>query len=258
MEGENALPSNSTMSNGEDHTSQHQEDNEDDLEKIKQCHDEAYLYIEQALNLDENGSVNQALVLYQKGLACIDTACSTPHQGTQCRGQEWQKARNLIQKMQRSRQQIQSRLESMMQAQPKAAKMELDSPPSYEEATGSNASNIDMALDEILHDDEPGTADSSMSAATELFRIDDGVQIFFIKKDGYVSAPSYPSSLGIYKFIDSVVQQDGTAAAIEKSQVFLKVGDWLYPLLEGQSPVLHANWGAYIFPDVMSSGKRVF
>ncbi|KAK2168757.1 hypothetical protein LSH36_14g02027 [Paralvinella palmiformis] len=256
MEGQKTSPSQSVKNGAQNHLVQHPEDNRDEVERVKQRHNEAYLYVEQALNLDEKGHADQAIVLYQKSIACIDTACSIPDQSARCRGQEWQKARNLIQKMQRSRQQIQSRLNSLIQSHRKPSQVESESPPSYEEATGSAASNVDMALDDILCDDEKERVDLVMSAAMELFRIDDGVQVFFIKKDGYVSAPSYPSSLGVYKFVDGVNMEDGATAGVELSQVFLKIGDWTYPLLEGQSPVLHANWGAYIFPDVMSSAAE--
>ena len=36
----------------------------------------------------------------------------------------------------------------------------------------------------------------------------------------------------------------------ENSAAFLKVGDWVYPLLKGKSPILKSTEGAYMFPDL--------
>jgi len=92
----------------------------------------------------------------------------------------------------------------------------------------------------------------NMTNADLLCRIEDGVQLYYITPEGYVSAPSYPSSLSIYLLTDG---RDGAASATncETPPAFLQVGDWIYPLLPGQSPVLQSNWGSYIFPDVAAS-----
>ena len=76
------------------------------------------------------------------------------------------------------------------------------------------------------------------SDAIILFTIAGKVQIFYISKNGNVSAPSYPSSLFIFKF------------KIDDTTAFLKVGDWVYPLVKGKSPILKSNEGAYLFPDL--------
>jgi spartin len=113
-----------------------------------------------------------------------------------------------------------------------------DPPPSYEVATTPTSSAASLA---------PDIADAVL-----VFYIPDGVQIFFITPEGYVSAPSYPSSLAIYQFTDDVLagHKNGATSSAEAPPAFLQIGDWMYPLLPGHSPVLHANWGAYVFPDV--------
>jgi len=84
-------------------------------------------------------------------------------------------------------------------------------------------------------------------------------KVFFITAEEYVSAPSYPSSLAVYEFgkgrrpstpVSTPVStpEDDTAPP-----AFLQVGDWIYPLLPGRSPVLHASSGAYMFPDVSAA-----
>lgn len=39
---------------------------------------------------------------------------------------------------------------------------------------------------------------------------------------------------------------------------FLKVGDWMYPLVPGRSPALHTNYGAYLFPDTFAAPGNDF
>ena len=78
---------------------------------------------------------------------------------------------------------------------------------------------------------------------TELFRMDDSVQIFFVTADGHVSTFSAPESLRIFQFQES---RD------ESSLVFLKVGGWTHPLVPGASPCLQAENGAIMFSDIYS------
>ena len=47
-------------------------------------------------------------------------------------------------------------------------------------------------------------------------------------------------------FIDPVF---GTEVATPGTRGFLQVGEWCFPLMPAQSPVLHSFYGAYIFPD---------
>ena len=108
----------------------------------------------------------------------------------------------------------------------------MDPPPTYEESLEEQKSNND---DESIIPSVP-------SDAQILFTIAGLVQIFYIKIDGSVSAPSYPSSLFIFRFCDS-----------KEDSAFLQVGTWVYPLIKGKSPILKSNEGAYMFPDLDES-----
>lgn len=65
-------------------------------------------------------------------------------------------------------------------------------------------------------------------------RLDHGVQLFAVDKDGIVSTFAYSSSLVIWKM------NDETAV--------IQVLDWFYFLRQTASPVLKAKNGAYMFP----------
>ncbi|XP_018013248.1 spartin isoform X2 [Hyalella azteca] len=85
----------------------------------------------------------------------------------------------------------------------------------------------------------------SPQEGTLLFKIDEGVQIFFIYPDGRVTSPSYPS------FLEIVTLHQPLCVGSEGSMAggFLQVGEWSYPLVKATSPVLHSSYGAYMFPD---------
>ena len=106
----------------------------------------------------------------------------------------------------------------------------MDPPPTYEESLEESQKS---------NNDKESIIPSVPSDAQILFTIAGLVQIFYIKIDGSVSAPSYPSSLFIFRFCDS---KDDSA--------FLQVGTWVYPLIKGKSPILKSNEGAYMFPDL--------
>ncbi|KAF2360845.1 hypothetical protein FHG87_008409 [Trinorchestia longiramus] len=85
----------------------------------------------------------------------------------------------------------------------------------------------------------------SPQEGTLIFKIEDGVQIFFIYPDGRVTSPSYPSFLEIVTLHSplNITSVSGSAKG------FLQVGEWSYPLVKATSPVLHSSYGAYMFPD---------
>jgi len=118
-----------------------------------------------------------------------------------------------------------------------------ETPPSYDDALRTSSVPSDNRINSSI----PGTTNAEL-----LCRIDAGVQIYFITPEGYVSAPSYPSCLSVYVLIDPP-DHAALGTSSETQPAVLQVGDWIYPLLPGQSPVLQSNWGSYIFPDVSSS-----
>ncbi|XP_064607726.1 spartin-like [Liolophura sinensis] len=224
----------------------------DTYSRLKRIHDEAYEHIDRGLSLDEQGSIQEAIECYVKGLVVIEQALGLGTETTDIPAQHKDTARKLLSKMTKSKLQIESRLESLRPAaalaETGAGAMDLseEQPPSYEEATSTGHTSF-LELGDSLYNEESAAACSPLAAnATELYSIPEGVQIFYITPEGFVSAPSYPSALRAYKF-----EQDAEVAnPVQRPPAFLQVGDWFYPLVPGVSPALHASYGAYIFPDV--------
>ncbi|XP_078488924.1 spartin isoform X2 [Ciona intestinalis] len=90
------------------------------------------------------------------------------------------------------------------------------------------------------------TSSNNNENAVQLLNIPGGVQMFCITSDSDVSSapPSYPSSLQIMLFDDEKPKSSNRPPG------FVQVGDWIYPLVPGQSPVLRCTNGAYMFPNL--------
>lgn len=82
----------------------------------------------------------------------------------------------------------------------------------------------------------------NFAKAKEFLRLDDGVQLFYIANDGSVSTPSYPTNMSLYLF-DEEQKSDQNMVG------FIRVGDWIYPLIPNESPGMKTNFNAYIFPN---------
>ncbi|KAK3099321.1 hypothetical protein FSP39_002607 [Pinctada imbricata] len=227
-----------------------------DMETLHKYHDKAYKLINKGLSLDEEGKTAEAITSYNDGLRYISKGLDMNVENFKCSEDEKNEGKMMQQKMMKTRLQIEYRLQNLERPQslnginrgPESMGVTL---PSYEEAISSPNSISDEAFqmlgDSIMTVDE--SQDNSMVAnATEMMCIPEGVQIFFISPTGYVSAPSYPSSLRMFKFTDEAQRDAGDTAP----PAFMQVDNWYYPLVPGTSPALHASNGAYIFPDTIS------
>merc|ERR1711872_265015 len=83
--------------------------------------------------------------------------------------------------------------------------------------------------------------------ASELFKLENSVQIFFVTSDGKVSTFSAPETLRIFQYNQQQNHHDE-----ESTSTFLQVGGWTHPLITGASPCLQAENGAVMFPDIYS------
>uniref|UniRef100_T1J0J2 MIT domain-containing protein n=1 Tax=Strigamia maritima TaxID=126957 RepID=T1J0J2_STRMM len=228
---------------------------DDELESFRQFHDEAYLYATSAINMEEESETNGALVLYERALRLIDQALSFAIRN----GETWEKVKEAQDKMRQTRTQILERLILLRTIQTSSS----DLPPSYDEATSplwshshprvetgqsqslrEKVSEMSTYLSNISNIELPSTND--IPADAEAIFILEQVQLFFVSSEGYVSAPSYPTSLTVFTLVE------GTKSSSNDPSGWLQVGTWIYPLIPGHSPVLQTSYGAYMFPDTRS------
>lgn len=228
---------------------------------FQKCHDKAYQNIEQGLSLDEQGQMDAAMKAYEDGLKNLTQALEMDAEKICDKEEDRDTAKQMQQKMTKTKLQITYRLQTL-QTQvithtnghtSSETTMDLDSPPSYDQAMSMSSTGISEEAflsigDSIMSDSQSGL-DSLEANATEILSIANDVQIFYISPEGYVSAPSYPSALRIARFNDN---SPGEASNSQQPPAFLQVHDWYYPLVPGTSPALRATNGAYIFPDLAS------
>ena len=82
----------------------------DQFESLKE---QSYLYIDQALLLEKTDTPSRALVMYQKGLDCLDTALNLPVELPGSTSDTLKKIRKSRAKMSRTRQQIVFRIQEL-------------------------------------------------------------------------------------------------------------------------------------------------
>lgn len=214
------------------------------IQRVKRKYDKAYQHINQALTCDEQKQVQQAVDNYAKGIRNMNAALALWSQLCHDHPDKAQASRmgSKMEKLSVNLSKAQKRVDELLAFSRNNAtsrnslRTPAEPPPSY---------NASMAQQYRPPMSSAGAA-SAMADAKLLFFVEGGVQIYFISNDGNVSAPSYPSSLAVYQFLDEGAYQ----ATADSPPAFLQVGDWIYPLMPSISPALHADWGAYIFPDV--------
>ena len=156
----------------------------------------------------------QALLHYEEGLRLLDRALAIDlNQNQPPENELSEKNKEILKKsaitktkMSRTRQQVIFRIHEL---RIKANAESHDPPPSYEDSqkkkeipsncNGKNRNSVKKDETTIKIDNDE-TIVPLPSDAEILFTIAGRVQIFYISADGNVSAPSYPSTLFIFKF----------------------------------------------------------
>uniref|UniRef100_A0A914X6B8 Inheritance of peroxisomes protein 1 n=1 Tax=Plectus sambesii TaxID=2011161 RepID=A0A914X6B8_9BILA len=181
---------------------------------------EAYALVEQGICYDEIGDRDGALRMYEHGLELIDVAGKKPNATSN----------PSYKKMMQAKDHIDDRLKDLRGDSTAAAgnnKAKAGSsspqPAPYEAINGAIEAFGSKEVDEI-------------------FLIPHGVQLFMIEGEE-TTVPTYPEELKIYKF------HGDAAHAPAGAEAFIQVGSWVYPLMRGRSPVLHSDFGAYVFPN---------
>ncbi|GAV05909.1 hypothetical protein RvY_15965 [Ramazzottius varieornatus] len=225
-----------------------------DLEKVRMGHDAAYIKIAQGLTLEEQGHHLEAVPHYEEGLKRMEDALSVRCDGPNAVGKGWDRARTNQEKMRRIRKVLEERLGHLKHTAAKDADFQASLVQFTQNLKNSNPPGYNelQLNDEFLSDDfgrvessSDNQIESPTSQASEVFCIPDGVQIFFVSPEGHVSVPSSPSALKILRL-------DHPPPTGVHCKTFLQVGAWTYPLLPGASPSLHADYGAYMLPDLAS------
>ncbi|KAK0052932.1 spartin [Biomphalaria pfeifferi] len=218
------------------------------------AHDAAYIYISDGLQFDKDNQIPAAIENYNNGLVLLDACLEFDvSQLLGCPQHLIDNASTNQIKMSRSKEEIILRLKILQKKLKLKKPLMATAPPTYEEAVSqmehpSPYSEDELTrLGEILMNGELGQ--HRLANAEEIFYISDGVQLYFISSEGLISAPTYPTSLQVLR----LMRERGS----KFNPIFITVGDWIYPLLPGQSPAFGSSYGAYLFPDTTSPGAAI-
>lgn len=144
----------------------------------------------------------QALEKYQKGLETIDNTLSIQVSCPDNPDKTWEKARLMIQKMQNTRNEVSLRIKTLKSTLPN--RPELESLPSYEDATSTRVSEIDgnvtsnpKTYAELSAELNQFNSETEVNFYSEVIYTQDGVKLYFISGNGVVSSFSEPDTLTV-------------------------------------------------------------
>uniref|UniRef100_A0A2P2I2L0 Spartin-like n=1 Tax=Hirondellea gigas TaxID=1518452 RepID=A0A2P2I2L0_9CRUS len=251
-----------------------------EAEEFERCYKDAYSNIDRAITLVTENKHEQASSLFEAGLQLLDEALAHPVASLASEPDDAQRYSIMQVKMRATRKEVLQHFASsqlVAGATGSTGYPVPDAPPSYQDCTAGEPTSRYPQLPNqettpSVSLPSTGSRMASLSPATGgqdshspvvtpvmspregqlLFRIESGVQIFFIYPDGRVTSPSYPSFLEIVTFNEPLPVTSGQLEGGATSG-FLQVGEWSYPLVRATSPVLHSFYGAYMFPDLTNS-----
>ncbi|KAF4523403.1 hypothetical protein B566_EDAN007874 [Ephemera danica] len=220
-------------------------------ERFNKLREQGFIHVDRGIQLEQEGKTQEAIPCYEAGLESIDKALNiylenVPHLF-------WDNYYENVVKMKGTRKQMLSRLADLQnpgvadsaesQFEPTAPSAGR-APPSYDEAmstSGSSNGEVASPYSQL--------ADNLRQLRTEVegtvLYVQENVRMYFISPDGNVGSLSSPTTLTIAQY------QDDSHSQVHP-RYFMQVGDWIYPLLPGLSPMLHSEFGAFIVPDVHS------
>ncbi|KAB0804387.1 hypothetical protein PPYR_01357 [Photinus pyralis] len=202
---------------------------------LKDIHDAAYSAIDTAISLEEHEKPHDAIDKYKEGILLIDKALDVKVTHPENPDFTWGNACDMIQKMKRTRAEVLVRINTISSA-PNFVPRES---PQENIPTSDVVPHTYTDLANALSDLPVEAVDGPV----EIIYTYEGVKLFFISPDGSVAQTSEPQVLSI-----AVIP----ATEVTPRQVFLQVGDWIYPLVPGVSPCYRTSFGAFILPDIFS------
>uniref|UniRef100_H2Y839 MIT domain-containing protein n=1 Tax=Ciona savignyi TaxID=51511 RepID=H2Y839_CIOSA len=204
-----------------------QSTSEQKLRAVKEYYESSMCYVNNGLSADEENNVSLAIQHYINALQCLEKGIGTDlpynENARNVRAHEMQ------QRMIEVLEHVQTRLYNLQSAE---STIPNEAAPAYSISPPEGHTSTPIAV--------------PSEKAVQLLCIPGGVQLFCVSSGSDVSSapPSYPTSLQIMLF------DDDQPNSSNRPPGFIQVGDWIYPLVPGQSPVLRCTSGAYMFPNL--------
>nr|CAB3266530.1 spartin [Phallusia mammillata] len=216
--------------------------------KVDECYNSSMCHVTNGLVADEDGNTSAAIKHYVNALCCLEMGIGIELPRSRDRPciAAWQRQANMAQALEN----VRSRLYELQQGPPEPTA------PSYSEGLPEGHSSLMASSSGSPAFPSNSSAMNGLSTedAVELLNIPNGVQLYCVFDGSTVNVapPSYPSSLQILLFDNENSSQPG-ASNSSRPPAFIQVGEWVYPLIPGQSPVLKCVNGAYMFPNITAT-----
>jgi hypothetical protein len=155
---------------------------------------EIYAYLDQALSLDARNQHNESIILYRKCMTLTRKVFDFVGQQVD-RFQKLPDVVKIHSDLSKIYEQTKERLlvlEQQQQRHRETSKIDDSTTSRFADMSDEILNYTDQNSDQIIY--------STDANATELFKIENNVQIFYIGNDGSVSTPSNPITLSIYSF----------------------------------------------------------
>ncbi|KAJ1368246.1 hypothetical protein KIN20_029334 [Parelaphostrongylus tenuis] len=187
---------------------------------------EAYACLDQGLCYEECNDREHAVTMYERGLNLIEEAEKAKHA----------KKSELYKHLMDAKPSTVSRLEVL--------RKEIEQSQGQSKSDSGEKSGDKMKLELRGCLENVGEAEADV-----LFSIPDGVQLFTIDGD-QTTVPTYPTSLQIIRLNTSTETSKLPSTQVDgKLSAMIQVGPWVYPLIGGNTPILHNDFGAYVVPN---------
>ncbi|KRT81772.1 hypothetical protein AMK59_6274 [Oryctes borbonicus] len=204
------------------------------FDNIKNIHDAAYRCIEKAITLEENEKPIEALDKYKEGIDLIDQALNIRVSYPNEPDSTWHKACDLIHKLKQTRAEVLTRINCL--------KSKHDLPPESlpHKENNQNAEVLSVTYRDLAVALRDVTVRDFRNSDVSIIYTNNEAKLYYISSDGTVLSTSDYQELKIFGIEGDV------------PNIFLQVGNWVYPLVPGVSPCYKTEYNGFIFPDIHS------
>lgn len=216
------------------------------MDKFSSLKKEAYSHLDQALSFDSSAQasnpskIDTLIIMYEKCLNLIDQATGYYENNEILLSTFSQEATQMYNQLKSVKIQTSDRINTLKTSRVSTLNSNTEFLDLGDQILNSDD---DCVIIEDLDDTAAVAIPRDFTKANEILSLENRVQLFYIANDGSVSTPSYPTSLSVYSFEDSDSKNE------KKILAFIRVDNWMYPLVQNESPGMKTTFNAYIFPN---------
>ncbi|XP_019857077.1 PREDICTED: spartin-like [Amphimedon queenslandica] len=211
---------------------------------IQDYFDEAKKFVGKALESDEKGERLPALELYNKALKSAQSGLVIIQESREVTSA----MKEIKKKLEKLKGQVKSRMESLLEKEEE--KQLSRSLPKTQTHTSRPTDSVSSSMGmKSVSGGGRNNKDTLGGAEAEIvFSSSSGCKVIRVNESGCVLNCTPSEAMHIFRYKEHIPGQP---------PAFIQCGDFVYPLVPGQSPVLRSSQFAYVFPDIENNGHTV-